>query len=426
MSIDNVITLLISKVCTLEDLINDIGAGNTVENPLLTIAQCFRTNDSNGDPITQLQHTVYTGLIGLKVCEINTTVTSHTSTLTSYGNRLTVLEAAVNAPTSPTSVTLTCAGATSTLSLNNAILNIQEQICTLKGAVGTPTALGQAAALQCTGLSTAPALSKPGTMSAITGWKTTVSTTADSLSNLWLTVCDMRDTIANLQGLVKPVCTSTTVDFALALINNGTAVNLFFNGYSNIPAGWSNCDAAGSKLTITDSLGNTHLTRVNLVTAVASTSPVVIQLEGTPLNLATDLTFTLESCLINGTTQCTKTITKSASSATNACPSVIVTPGNTSLAFAFAPTITQNVSYKIELYNSGNTLINSKTFANPSGVVSDSFTNLLEGNIYKVRAVVTVGTLAPKECAFASYTTINTGGSNSCGTAPTILSATLA
>ncbi len=425
MSVDNILTLLINKVCTLQDLVNDLGSGDTVPDPLLTIAQCFRTTDSYGDVTTKLQHTAYTSAIGLKVCEINTAVTSHTSTLTSYGNRITVLESAIANPANNTgAVTLTCSGTNGPLSFANAILNLETQICTLRNATGTSTAITQAAATQCASLATSTALSKAGTMAAIPGWKTTVSTAADSLTNLWLTVCDLRDAFNAIKGLIKADCSTVVVDFAVVTINNGTAANLFFSGYSSIPSGWANCSANGSKLTIKDALNNIHIVNVDVISAANSNTPLVIQLEGTPLNLATALTFTLEACLSNSGTTCNKTVVKSTGTTTNACPNLVVTPSTTTLAYSFAPPINNNVTYRIELQNAAGVQVGAKTFTNPSGLVSDSFINLVEGNVYKIRAVVTVGTLPAQECSFATYTTINTG-SNTCGTPPTVVSATL-
>lgn len=425
MSVENIISLLINKVCTIQDLVNDLGGGDTVPDPLLTIAQCFRTNDSFGDPITRLQHTVYTGQIGLKVCAINTTVTAQGATLTSYGNRITVLEAAIANPATNTgTVNLTCSGTTTPQTLANAILIVENQLCNLRNATGTSTALTQAAANQCLSLSTSAALSKAGTMAAIPGWKTTVTTTADSITNLWLTLCDLRDAFIGIKGLIKADCSSVTVDFAVALINNGTSANLFFSGYSSIPSGWSNTSAQGSKLTITDALGNKHLVNVDVIGASNNSAPLIIQLEGTPLNLATALNFNLEASLTNSGTTCNKTVIKSTGTATNACPNLVVTPGTTVISYSFEPPINNNVSYRIELQNAAGVQVGSKTFSNPTGVISDSFINLVEGNVYKIRAVVTVGTLPAQECSFSSYTTINTG-SNSCGLPPTIVSATL-
>jgi transcription termination factor NusB len=252
-SIENILTLLITKTCTLEDLINNIGAGPTVEDPLITIAQCFRTTDSNGDPVTTQHHTEYTRLIGLKVCTIEGNVSSHTTTLSSYGNRLTVLEQAVLGSSSTEgNVTLTCGGTTTTVTISEAILNLQNQVCSIRTAIGTNSALTAAAALQPSSLATAPALSTTGTMSALTGFKSTVSTTADTLSNLWVTLIDLRTAFNNIKDLIKPDCANVIVDFAPAMINNGTAVNLFFSGYSSVPTGWVNTDSKGSKLTITE------------------------------------------------------------------------------------------------------------------------------------------------------------------------------
>lgn len=421
-SIENILTLLITKTCTLEDLINDIGAGPTVEDPLITIAQCFRTTDSNGDPITTKQHTEYTRLIGLKVCTIDGTVSAHTSTLSSYGNRITVLEQAVlgNSATEG-QVTLTCGGTTTTQSISDALLNLQAQVCGIRTALGTNSALTSAAGLQPSSLSTSPALSVTGTMSALTGWKPTVSTVADTISNLWVTLIDLRTAFNNIKDLIKPDCANVIVDFAPAMINNGTAVNLFFSGYSSVPTGWTNTDSKGSKLTITDALGNSHPIYVDVIGVVNSANPLVIQLSGTPLNLATKLTFTLASSLTNSGVQCNKTITKGSDSATNSCPTLTVVPGATTMAFSFAPPINDNAVYKIELLSSGDVVLSTKTFTNPQAIVSDVFTNLLQGTAYKVRATTTIGSLAPVVCPSAPYTTLNTDtGSTTCGLPPTI------
>lgn len=421
-SIENILTLLITKTCTLQDLINDIGAGPTVEDPLITIAQCFRTTDSNGDPVTTKQHTEYTRLIGLKVCDINTTVSAHTTSISSYGNRITVLEQAIlGSSATEGQVTLTCGGTSTTVTISDALLNLQNQACSIRTAIGTNSALTAAAALQPSSLSTSPALSTAGTMSALTGWKPTVSTTADTIANLWVTLIDLRTAFNNIKDLIKPDCANVIVDFAPAMINNGTAVNLFFSGYSSVPTGWTNTDPKGSKLTITDALGNSHPIYVDVVSQVNSANPLVIQLTGTPLNLATKLSFVLQSSLTNSGVQCNKTVTKSSDSATNSCPTLTVVPGATTMAFSFNPPITDNAVYKIELLSSGDSLLSTKTYTNPQAIVSDVFTNLLQGTMYKVRATTTIGTLPAVACPSAPYTTLNTDtGSTTCGLPPTI------
>jgi hypothetical protein len=421
-SIENILTLLITKTCTLEDLINNIGAGPTVEDPLITIAQCFRTTDSNGDPVTTKQHTEYTRLIGLKVCDINTTVTAHTASISSYGNRITVLEQAVlGSSATEGQVTLSCGGVNTSLTITDAILNLQTQVCSIRTAIGTNSALTTAAGLQPSSLSTAPALSTTGTMSALTGWKPTVSTVADTISNLWVTLIDLRTAFNNIKDLIKPDCANVIVDFAPAMINNGTAVNLFFSGYSSVPTGWTNTDSKGSKLTITDTLGNSHPIYVDVIGQVNSANPLVIQLSGTPLNLATKLTFVLQSSLTNSGVQCNKTVTKESTGGTNSCPTLQVVPGSTTMAFSFNPPITDNATYKIELLSSGDAILLTKTFTNPQAIVSDVFTNLLQGTAYKLRATTTIGNLSPVVCPSAPYSTINTDtGSTTCGLPPTI------
>jgi hypothetical protein len=160
---------------------------------------------------------------------------------------------------------------------------------------------------------------------------------------------------------------------------------------------------------------------VDVVTQVNSANPLVIQLAGTPLNLATPLTFTLASSLTNSGIQCNKTITKTSGKGTNTCPTLTVVPGTTTIAFSFIPPITDNAVYKVELLSSGDVAITNKIYTNPQSITSDSFTNLLQGTQYKIRVVTTIGSLAPVTCPSTPYTTINSDtGSTSCGLPPTI------
>jgi hypothetical protein len=425
-TIENILTLLVTKTCTLEDRLDNLAATPVTNDPEVVVAPCFRELDDYGDPITQILHTEYTKRLGLSLCTTNTRVAGHTTTLTSYGNRITQLEAAVGVGSTEGQITLTCGGNSSPMLISAAIATLENRLCTFRSAVGNETALLSASQKQCANLASATALSAPGTMGALTGWKSTVSTTADSLTNLWLTVCDIRSAFDKIKDFIKPDCSKVTIDFAPALIENGTKVNLFFSGYSSVPTGWVNTDPAGSKLVIKDSLGTEYPVMIDVAAAVRASNPVVISLAGTPLNLATDLVFTLTSKLTYDGVECVKTVIKNIGTSTNTCPTIVVTPAITTMAFSFAPPINTNITYKIELLTSGDTLVSSRTFANPQSVVSDVFTTLQANTQYKIRAVVTVGSLPASTCPATTYSTTSDGtGNTSCGLPPTIISTSM-
>lgn len=76
-----------------------------------------------------------------------------------------------------------------------------------KPILGSDAELLAAFLKQCSGLGAAPSLSGVGTMDSIVGWNNNPITVAQSLQNLWLTICDMRTKLVDIQDCCSPtVC----------------------------------------------------------------------------------------------------------------------------------------------------------------------------------------------------------------------------
>lgn len=314
-TLNTAITLLINKVCDLQTIIDSIVPPPDPTPDMITVATCFQTLDLNGDPILSLPIDDYVRAIGNKVCTIaatvasqGTTISSQGTTLTSYGTRITNLEntALTYLPT----VTPTCiyGGDTSAKAMNVFLQALEVQFCTLRSATGTSTALLNAAAEQCSGLNSAAALSVSGTMSGISGWKSTVSTVADSLTNMWLTICDMRTAISAIQGCCSKTCADVIVNFVANITDNGATIKLYFAGYTFLPSGFTDCSEGGSVLTITDGISGSYTTNVVLSTASISSTPISIDVTSTPLSPTGSYTLNLASCITNGTLTCNKSV----------------------------------------------------------------------------------------------------------------------
>ncbi len=316
----NILNLIITEVCTLADIIGD-GGGDTPVVDNIIVATCFQTLDNQGDPIISLPIDDYVRAIGNKVCTIFSTVTSHTGTLTSYGTRITNLENSQTTPTVLPTFTPTCSynGDTSTKTLSQFLTNLEGQFCTLKTATGTPTELIQATSKQCAGLNTSPALSVSGNMSGISGWKTTVSTVADSLNNMWLTICDMRSAVIAVKECCSKTCADITIDYIATISDNGATVKLYFSGYTILPSEFDNCSVGGNKLTVTDGVGGSYVRYIDLPAVANSSDPVSIDIASTPLNPTGTYTFTLDSCVTDGTLICNKTVVKNATGSPLSC-----------------------------------------------------------------------------------------------------------
>lgn len=312
----NVLELIITKLCSIEP---NPGPGPNPEEVVVNIATCFQYTDDNGDLITQMKVSDYAKAIGIKVCSLQTTIDQHTSTLANHETRIDILESEIGGGGEIPQITPSCVLPAIPTDIDIVLDALEDQFCTLRNTTGTSTALSQAVANQCAGLNSSNALSTSGTMSGIAGWKSTVSTVADSLTNLWITICDMRAAVADIKAnCCSANCDSIVVDFLPTITDNGTILKIFFSGYTSIPSGFADCNISGSPLTITDGLGGVYTTNVLLPNASLDPDPIIIELADTPLNSSGNYNFVLSSCLTNGTLTCNKTVSKTAT-AVNSC-----------------------------------------------------------------------------------------------------------
>lgn len=306
-----ILTLLINKICALEDLIGTGEEPATPEQVVINIAACFQTTDINGDLITTLPIEDYVKAIGNKLCALATTVSLNTTSITNHEARITSLENQDTTVVLPSiSPSCTFGMDTSPKQMDVLLDALEEQFCQLRSATGTSSELLQAASKQCNDLSNSPALGTTGNMSGISGWKSTVSTVADSLNNLWLTLCDLRTAMAAVKDCCAITCKDVIVDFLPVVSTDGNTLRLNFNGYSDIPSGFAECNTSGSQLTITDQSGETYSVYINVIDIIASGTYYSIDLTATSLAAVGDLNISLASCLTDGTLNCSKTIIK--------------------------------------------------------------------------------------------------------------------
>lgn len=306
-----VLDLLIDKVVCLADLVDAIVPGGaTYTEPTLNLPACLQYTNAQGQTVTQLIHNQYSLTMATKICEIKGIVDLHTSQISGLSNRVGVLESKP-AATLPTLAVQCLNGSSSALALVDAVDLVADELCALKGVVGTNTAITAAAAKQCTQLAILPSLSSTGTMGNLAGWKPTVTTLSDSIFNLWLTVCDMRGAIASLKDCCGTVdCSAVIIDFTVAANTNRDQVTLFFNGLTSIPATYTECTQLGSKLTITDSAGKAFTTNIQVVANKTNVSGVAVSLSGSGLNTTLNYTVKLEACVAYNGKSCTKDVTK--------------------------------------------------------------------------------------------------------------------
>jgi len=326
-----VLDLLITKVCSLEDLIgsgSSSSSSTTYTEPTINLL-CLSYTDIQGNSITSLGHSAATVRIIDKVCSMNTTINTHTSQISTINTQIAALQSATGYV--PPTVSLSCiSGSTTALALDAAITAVGTQFCDLRTALGTVSAITAAMAKQCTGLNEFKPLSGSGTtMSsayAASGWKTTLTTLSDSFTNLWLTVCDMRASLQSIKStLVTVDCNAVVVDYVVSTLSSRATVVLTFNGLTTIPANFTDC-TGGIKLTISDTAGAKSIHYI----ALTANKNGSVSVTPTGLNSSLNYTVALEPCLVytdpvsGEKTTCSKpTITK-----TDLAPCTVVTIGS--------------------------------------------------------------------------------------------------
>ena len=307
-SLKAVLGMIISQVCTGSSTPTTPTQSYTLPN--VNLAQCFQTTDANGNPVTQLPLDQYVYQIGVSLCNQINALTALTAITTSNTARIAALEDATPPSFTIPQVTPTCTGPDTPTNINVAFTNMEAMFCAQVEALGVATAILAAAGAQCTNLNTAPSFSTNGSMASLAGWKNTIQTLSDSINNMWITICDMRAGITAALACCPSGCSQTTIGYSVVISGSGPTLNakVVLMGMSTIPSSFNDCASpGGSNLVITDASGNSYTYPVNVAQAATNPSGISIPLSGTPLSaISPTFTFTLNSCLTDGKSTCSK------------------------------------------------------------------------------------------------------------------------
>jgi hypothetical protein len=328
----NVLELLISKVCCLSDIVKDLPVpGASYIEPTLVYPACFSPLSS--DVLSQ-----FTRNLAEKICDISDQVDLNTSGIADLDNRVTDLEALVPTPLP----TLPSCLSGSAEVLDDLVENLESEFCAIKDALGDSGQLTIAADQICDNLNSQKQLmDSTQTMSGITGWVLTPQNFAESVNNLWLTVCDIRSAVRSiLDNCCAPTCDAIKIDFYQRWSSDdATLLQLNFRSKSSLPVGFYDCGqpSLGNELTFTDSFGFVYpypiiFRNINYPT---NTSGALddntnfgwydIPLGGTGLNLSAPIIVTGDLCFTNGSLECIQCVSWTINPSTNACCEIFAT-----------------------------------------------------------------------------------------------------
>jgi hypothetical protein len=265
--------------------------------------------------------------------------------------------------------------------LQDVLTELALQFIDLRNATGTPTALSTAITYEGGTLKDEQQLSGVGLMKELSGWVEEPTTVADTITNIWLTILDMRDAMVScLIPTGSVTCDDVVIGFTAVVNPTSNFVTLNFLT-SDVPAGFYDQNPLGSILNITDAAGHSWFTRVNVSLLASSVTGIQINLANTSINANLDLQFDLTTVVTNGQISCTKNTTVTTTTTVNACTSVTFIPAQTSISWSFNPPVTENIIYSLSI-SGGSLSPLVRSYTNPSSVVSDVLSGLTADTEY--------------------------------------------
>ncbi len=409
------IQIIINKICDLEDCTGcgSSGSGSRTSGTttgcpdcVVEIASCFHYTNEFGDIVTTMQLSDYTRTIGNKVCDLVNEITNITYAISDLSERVAALEAAPAPTLLLPQVTPTCVVTPAVPTEMSFVLSVlEQQFCQLVTTTGTPNAISAAIIKQCLNLTNDAALGTGGgTMGSIPGWIGASNTLASSFNNMWLTICDIRSAVRNIQLNCCPSgCSGISVTLQATL--SGSDLRLFLTG--TIPPGFNECNPLGNLFTITDSLGNQITTRVDTISYLNDPLGLTLNLAGTPISIVADMTITSDVCYTNGTDTCQFCLSYTLVNQSN-CPTLFITPDmtGTGVSIVFNPTYVP-ATYTVEIWDSLFTVVitTQSQYLTVYGGTTFTFSGLAPSTTYNARLIINVGTKTT-ECASAVFTTM--------------------
>jgi len=301
--------IIVDELCSLDSRCDNLesGGGSTGTAEITaTLPLCLQYTNAQNDLVTQLPIDEYAELVAAKVCDIIADITIINTQISDHETRITNLENNTGSGdyTTP-QITPNCVLPSVPTDIDVVLDELEDQFCTLDTVLGGSTSLLASTSYQCDLLSTDNQLGGSGTMSSLEGWVTPVSSVADSLTNMWLTICDMRAAIKDIQTNCCTGATCNDVIFSAFGSYANDTITLNFGG-SVIPAGFSECNPAGNSVTITDAASNTYSTTVSVSGALVGDGTETIDISGSQLSDISNYFVTITLCVTDGDITCEK------------------------------------------------------------------------------------------------------------------------
>jgi hypothetical protein len=343
---------------------------NLYEEPELILPSCLQYVDpATGLPVTTLPLSEYAIHTATAFCDLRNTVLNQGNQILDLDVRVTALES--NPGYVPPLVTSPCSYGTITAGVPSEmdilLSQLNSQYCSLSSVLGSLTDISVAASSQCNLLATQSALSQAGTMGTLTGWNTVISNMAQSMQNLWLTVCDMRQAVYDLRQCCGTAdCSLFFLGYTANADPARQNVTLIFNTLTTIPSGFINCPTL-STVTITDGNGNIYSDTLDLLALSTNPAGVTYDVSTAFLNPALPYTVSVTGCIEKSGTTCSKvvnnTVAPPTTTTTTSTTSTTSTTTTTTVACTcYSWTVTPDTTDLSNAAGNTNLYLNGKIF----------------------------------------------------------------
>lgn len=404
----NLIQFILDKVCELEGISQEKALSpNCPDNCIVTIATCFQEPDFLGNIVTTLSLKDYVIKIGNEVCSILTQITTINNSINQLDARVTLIEdTCCNGTVLPT-IPTSCLSGSTDIPLVTFVTDLETAFCELQDALGDPTAQNTAVNTQCVANTDEQLSNPPAQMSAISGWVLSPATVSDTITNMWLTICDIRTAVATLQTELAACCSTpgcADVVLTMTALYSKPDIILSF-GASTFPSGYDFC--ANSTVTITGSNGQTY---IDTAYALDLPSPgTAIDLTGQPVAISLYYIVNVAACYTNGISTCTQTFNYGPIRGELGCPTITAgswtSPDSSHVQYSFSTAVVTPTTYQVTLTNVtlGTSEVHNYTVSAP-GTISSPNTSITAaaGQSFEIDILITQGVYS-LSCP-ASYT----------------------
>ena len=414
---EQLIQLIVTRICNIQTEVDNITPGETggggsssgcPDNCLINLPQClWYIDNSTLNQVTTTTLTDFVVQLGNRFCLLFNQVTLNTEAIEQIAGDVEILQNTVNnledqIGTLP-NVNINCITGTSSTPITTAVQTLATTICDIEAQIDNlgGNDVTQAILNQCPGLPTSNVLVGSGTMGQISGWISNPTTVADSLSNLWLTVCDMRTAVQNiLTNCCTSICNGLAIQMDISYNSLTNTVSLNFTG--TIPPGLtSNPLLTGFSISQPGFVGQTISVPIQ---TVLNSTPFTFTPSG-GLNMLSTFVISGSFNAVSVEDTCTTAIV-GIYTPTAECPVLTLTPSSNSVAWSFVST-SASTTYQMQIWNSSQTTLISQTpISAVTGTVNGTFSSLSSGITYLIRIGydVTGGT----RYVYCPFTTITT------------------